>query len=141
MRHYWDGEANGRAGGLYIAFAHSRLQYGFEYDGRPLDAAASPSLASAPNLLNAVGALSTSPVVSMGMPHRPGGGAGGSCRDAVASLASLAGKYHVAADLTADSTPHSIARWVGQGCRGSVMQEVWGEVWGLQAFYSGFAFC
>ncbi|GAX79832.1 hypothetical protein CEUSTIGMA_g7272.t1 [Chlamydomonas eustigma] len=106
VRHYWDREGAGGAGSIHIAFAQARLRYGFEYDGRPQDPAAAVSVpVSLPGLLAAVNALTTSPVVSLGLPAQLG-----SCREAVASLAALAGKYHVAVDLTLDSTPASIRR-------------------------------
>ena len=109
VRHYWDADAHDGAGGLYLAFSQARLQYGFEYDGRPLDAASAPSTTSVPNLLSAIGALSTSPVLSLGLPAG-GGGAVGGCREAVAALAALAGKFHVALDLTPDTTPRALTR-------------------------------
>ena len=51
VRHYWDSSANEGAGGMFIAFGQARLQYGFEYDGRPIDAPEATMTASVPNLL------------------------------------------------------------------------------------------
>lgn len=117
VRHYWDSEDYGGRGVLYLAFAQSRLPYGFEYDGRPLDPVSLPLLLSVPGLLAAVNALQTSPVVSLGLPAGQG-----SCREAVAALAGMAGKYHVSASLSVDSTPQVCAggrcgRWCGEGER------------------------
>ena len=61
VRHYWDSEQDV----LYVAFAQTRLPYGFEYSGQELDIANLTIPISVPSLLAAVNALQTSPVVTL----------------------------------------------------------------------------
>ena len=105
IRHYWDPDANDGCGGLLIMFSQTRLQYGFEYDGKQPHAVPQMLLATENGLLSAINALQTSPLVTLGLPSR----GPGHCKEVVASLSTLAGKLHLSFDLSSNSTSLSIS--------------------------------
>lgn len=115
VRHYWDPDANEGTGGLLVMFSQTRLQYGFEYDGKRVEAVPLMLLATENGLLSAINALQTSPLVSLGL-SKPAMGQG-SCKEVVASLASLAGKLHLSFNLTPDSTSSSTAAILSNALR------------------------
>jgi hypothetical protein len=92
----------------------TRLPYGWEYFGRPLDASALALPAAQPSMLAAVNALQTSPVVSLSQAAH----LQADSHMSVAALAQLLGKFCAAVDLSPDDTPASCARcaaWPGGG--------------------------
>jgi hypothetical protein len=107
VRYYWDPEANEGGGGLIVMFSQTRIQYGFEYNGRAVEAVPLMLLATENGLLSAINALQTSPLVSLGL-SKPNTGQG-SCKEVVASLSNLAGKLHLSFDLSSNTSSASTA--------------------------------
>ncbi|KAF5834335.1 hypothetical protein DUNSADRAFT_9036, partial [Dunaliella salina] len=101
VRHYWDNETDV----LYVAFAQTRLPYGFEYNGREVDAAFTTAPLSVPGLLAAVNALQTSPIVTLAL----GGGQGGGW-ETVSALSTIVGKFAASVEFGPDTTETCSAR-------------------------------
>ncbi|KAJ9508105.1 hypothetical protein QJQ45_021415, partial [Haematococcus lacustris] len=101
VRHYWDADADI----LFVAFAQTRLPYGWEYRGDMAEPVSLLLPGCQPHLLAAINALQTSPVVSLSL-----AGSQGSGQEAVKAMAALVGKFCVVADLGPDATPACCAR-------------------------------